>query len=444
MPAGSAIVSIVAREVFTDRGHPGVEATVVTANGAKGVAVCTAGVSVGQHEVKFAYDGGAKWGGRGVQRAVDNVRNVIAPALKGMDASRQREVDEAMLNLGGPGAKERLGGNATAAVSAAVLKAGAASLDIPLYQHIGGVNACILPVPGVGTGWGSKRYGGGQRSGGKPSYSIMLYGFQSFSEASYAAWEVERAWAASMEERFGVSGEFYGGVLDSLKIEHDRELWDLMAEVIAKTGYEGRAGLQVDVAAGTYYDKEKDRFVGLFSRGEKTKDDLIKIYQDMVSNWPFVIIEDPLDEDDYEGTAALTKLLGIQITGDDLFTTNPARLQQGIDAGAANSVLLKVNQIGTISEAFDMVQLAYQNGYGVMPCNSRGEGPDIADYVVGLSTGVLREEGTGPTANRFLQIEAELGSQAKFLGRRALKGEKNQIRMRSSAYRRASPLTSNR
>jgi len=168
--SGTTIVSVAARQVYSDRGHPGIEATVKTENGAVGVALCTAGISVGQHEVEFAYDGGTKWRGRGVQKAVDNVNRIISPVLKGMDAGRQSEVDDALLNLGGPGAKLRLGGNATAAVSAAVLKAGAAGLGIPLYRHIGGVNACTLPVPGEISFMGSDRYGGGRRSGGKPSW----------------------------------------------------------------------------------------------------------------------------------------------------------------------------------------------------------------------------------------------------------------------------------
>jgi enolase len=175
------------------------------------------------------------------------------------------------------------------------------------------------------------------------------------------------------------------------------------------------------VAAGTYYDKEKDRFVGLFSAEDKTRDDLIELYREMESEYPFVILEDPLDENDYEGHAIMTQELGIEIVGDDLFTTNPERVKHGIDTGAANAVLLKVNQIGTISEAFEMVRLAYRNGYGVMPCDSRGEGPLIADYTVGLNTGHLREGGTGPVGNRFLQIEAELGSRAEFLGLKGLK-----------------------
>ena len=170
--SGSTIVSVSAREVYSDRGHPGVEATVVAANGASGVALCTAGISIGVHEVEFAYDGGPKWRGKGVQRAVDSVNNLIALKLVGMNAADQLALDNAMLTLLGPESKIKLGGNATAAVSAAALKAGAAALGIPLYQHIGGVNACTLPVPAVGFLGGSSRYGGGKRSGGKPSHEI--------------------------------------------------------------------------------------------------------------------------------------------------------------------------------------------------------------------------------------------------------------------------------
>ena len=423
MSTGSTIVSVTARQVFSDRGHPGIEATVKTENGAVGVAVCTAGVSVGQHEVRFTYDGGTKWRGRGVQRAVDAVNGVIAPALRGMDASRQLEIDDAMLNIGGPGAKERLGGNATAAVSAAVLKAGAASLGIPLYQHIGGVNACTLPVPGVISLVGSDRYGGGQRSGGKPSYSFMCYGFESFSDASYAAWDLSTEWSQVLNKKLRIAKHSVTQTpaVPAGVVEHDREIWDLMVETINRLGYEGKVGIQVDVAAGTYYEKDLDRFVGLFSAEHKTRDDLIELYQSMVKSYPFVIVEDPLDEDDYEGHAILTKTLGVQLVGDDLFTTNPERVQKGIDVGAANTVLLKVNQIGTISEAFEMVRLAYRNGYAVMPCSSRGEGADIADYCVGLNAGSVREGAIGPTGNRFLQIEAELGRAARFLGRKGLK-----------------------
>lgn len=180
---GTTIVSVKARQIMSERGHPGVEATVITENGAKGVAICTAGISVGTHEIAFQYDGGEKWRGKGVMRAVNSVNEKIAPAIIGLDAANQVEVDGAMLAIG----KDVLGGNATGAVSAAVLKAGAAALGIPLYRHIGGTSAYTLPVPGAICLTGSNRYGGNaEKSGGKPSMSFMAYDFPTFTEASYA------------------------------------------------------------------------------------------------------------------------------------------------------------------------------------------------------------------------------------------------------------------
>ncbi|MBN1400888.1 MAG: phosphopyruvate hydratase [Anaerolineae bacterium] len=424
MRSASRIESVSARQVFSSRGHPGIEAKVTTANGAVGVAVATAGISVGTHEVRFAYDGGPRWHGRGVQKAVDSVNQRIAPALIGVDAARQIDVDGVILGLDNSYEKALLGGNATAAVSAAALKAGAASLGIPLYQHIGGARATVLPVPAAGVMGGSERYGGAGsiKSGGKPSYEMVCYGFDTFSDASYAGWEVSETYKRALKSRFDLSAASSGRAEPGAGVvKHDREFWDLMTKTIIQLGYEGRVGLQVDVAAATYFDKDKGKFVGLFSAQDKSRDDLIVLYHEMVDNYPFVILEDPLDEEDYEGHAILVRELGIEIVGDDLFTTNPRRVQQGIDAGAANAVLLKVNQIGTISEAFDMVNLAYSHGYGVMPCSSRGEGADIADYTVGLNCGHMRGGAIGDTANRLLEIEAELGPRAVFAGKNGLK-----------------------
>ena len=420
MGNGTTIKAITARQIFSNRGHPGVECTVVTENGARGTAQVTAGVSVGKYEVQFLYDGGDRWRGRGVNAAVASITDKIAPKVIGMDATKQQEIDQLIIDLDGTPMKSNLGGNATASVSAAALKAGAAALGIPLYLHIGGANACTLPVPGVISLVGSTRYGYGSRSGGKPSHSLYCYGFDTYSEASYAAYTVQAEYADILKTKYGLDQRFGAFVPPGL-VKHDKELWDCHIEAIKKTGYEGRIGIQVDVAAGTFYNAEKDIYEGIFSAEDKTRDDLYKLYEEMCDNYPFVIIEDPLDEDDYEGHAVLTKELGVQIVGDDLFTTNTERVQHGIETGAANCVLLKVNQIGTISEAFDMVRLAYRNGYGIMPCDSRGEGASIADYVVGLNTGHLREGGVGPVANRFLEIEAELGPRAQFLGLDALK-----------------------
>jgi enolase len=423
MSHGSRITSITALQAWSWRGHPALEARVTTENGALGVAQVQAGTSVGEHEVQFIHDGGTRWGGLGVQKAVAMVKDTIAPALLGMDATRQREIDYRMLEMDGTPNKANLGGNCIGAISAAVLKAGAASVQLPLYQYIGGPNACVMPVPGVLAVLGPKRYGGGERGGEKPTYSFYCYGFDTFSDASQGCWQVRQSFRQVLKDKknlntFRIDRLFIDqeGVF-----EHDRELWALMAEAIERSGNAGRIGIQVDIAAGCYYDKKTGLYKGLFSREDKTREDLMALYRDAAKQFPFVIMEDPLDEDDFEGHAQLTRELGIQIAGDDLFTTNPNRLKMGIEMGAANAVLLKVNQVGSLTEAFDMVDAAYRSGYAVMPCNSRGEGADIADYAVGLKTGHMREGGLDDATTRLLEIEAELGSRATFLGRKGFK-----------------------
>ena len=429
MSSPSTIVSVTARQVYSDRGHPGVEATVRTASGATGTAICTAGTSIGVFEVEFSYDGGKKFGGKGVLGAVRNAAELIGPAIIGLDAAKQREVDAAILAIGGKGADEakaRLGGNAVGAVSAAVLKAGAAAIGLPLYRHVGylfdGKEACLMPTPGVLAAWGARRYGGTAKSGTKPTYSFMCPGFDTFSEASYAGWECYYEFVRLCRERYLLDERRFMAVyFPRGTMKHDRELWALMTETIERLGYAGKVGLQVDVASGTYYDAKTEKYVGLFSDEPKSRDEMFALYEEMVREFPFLVIEDPLDEVDYEGHAILTAKLGIQIVGDDLFTTNTERLQSGVAIQAANTMLLKVYQIGTISEAFDAVKLAYDSGYAVMPCDSRGEGADIADYTVGLGCGNLREGAVSREGNRFLAIEAELGERAVFAGWNGLK-----------------------
>lgn len=425
--AGTAIKSLKARQVYTNRGKPGVEAVVVTENGAVGRAMCTSGISIGTHEVDFAFDGGNRFGGKGVQCAADRINNIAAPKLIGVDTSNQLEADAVLLAIGGNG-KETLGGNAVAAISAAILKAGANSLGIPLYRHIGGAGAMYLPVPGVAMVAGDERYGGGITTpGGKPTMSIMAFGFTKFSDASYACWEVHTRWAEKMKKKFGG----LPNIRDFISVpagvyKCDRAIWEDILSTVREAGYEGKMGLQMDVATDTYYNKKDGKYYGLFDDVPKKKEQLYDFYLRIINDYPFVIIEDPFNEDDYDTTSALTKECGIQIVGDDLFTTNPKRVAYGIARGAANTVLLKVNQVGTISEALEMIQYAYKFGYAVMPSDSRGEGASIADYAVGINAASIRESAIGERGNRFLEIEEELGPNAKFLGARGLKGFKNQ------------------
>ncbi len=426
---GTIIKSVKAQQVYTNRGKPGVEVVITTENGAQGRAMCTSGVSIGTHEVDFTFDGGAKFGGKGVSGAAKRVEDIIAPVIIGMDSANQAEVDRAILGIM-PDAKLKLGGNAVAATSAAVLKAGANSLGIPLYRHIGGAGAMYLPVPGVAMVAGDERYGGGITTpGGKPTMSVMAFGFDTFSDASYACWEVHTRWAEKMKKRFGGLPNIRDFISVPAGIYNsDREIWEDMLKTIIEAGYEGKMGFQMDVATDTYHNKKDDKYYGLFDATPKTKEQLYDFYMQIIKDYPFVIIEDPFNEDDYDTTAALTKECGIQIVGDDLFTTNPERVAYGISKEAANTVLLKVNQVGSISEALEMIQYAYKFGYAVMPSDSRGEGESIADYAVGINAGSIRESAIGARGNRFLEIEKELGANAKFIGAKGLKGFRNQLR----------------
>lgn len=420
---GTNIVKVTGQQVYSDRGHPGISARVETENGAVGVAVCTAGVSIGTHEIPFSYDGGSRFFGLGTTKAAKAIDEVIAPAIIGQDASDQQAVDQIMLDIG----KDVLGGNATAAVSAANLKAGAAALGIPLYRHIGGTRAVTLPVTTQGFLSGKRRYNDGPRTN-KPTQTFVAYNFETFEESSYALWELSHAWVKLMADRFGTSDSAQGFVdLPFGAVDSDEEIWKLATDLIVRMNYEGKVGLQTDAASDSYYDHKTGLYEGLFNAEKRDRDAQIEFLLNMIKNYPFVILEDPLYEDDYEGTAILTSKADIQIVGDDLFTTNPQRVEKGIKAGAANAVLLKVNQIGSISESLDMIQLAYENNYGVMPCASRGEGVDICDYCVGINAGSLSGNGTGMAGNRFIEIERELGKRARFAGKGGLKGRRFEL-----------------
>lgn len=413
-----AIKNVWAREITGRDRLPAIEASVVTENDGRGVAVVAAGSSVGIYEATFVYDGGERYFGKGLMKAVSNVNSLIAPALKGLDVTRQRDIDDVLIELDGTPDKSRLGANATASVSSAVLKAAANSLGTPLYRYIGGVNACVLPVPMVGvvTG-GSRRYGGGERGGGKPVFEFMSYGAESFSEALYMNWQLSNKFQEIIRKKYNVVLHRRQGLTGIIK--DDSDLLEVMTETISALGFNDRVGFHLDVAAACFM--ENDKFVGLFSRKDKTRDDMIDLYTEWCSKYPILDLEDPLDDEDFVGHAILTKELGIQITGDDLFATSPSRLQKGIDLGAANAMVLKVPQIGTITEAFDAIQLAYRNGYRIFPGASRGEGASLADYAVGFNTGLSKSIGWGsPLANRYLSIEEDLGASSRFLGIKAL------------------------
>jgi len=416
---GAKIQSVRAKEIVAQRGILSLQVTVETDDGSCGVSTPESGVSTGTHEAKFLLDGGERYNGLGVRKAAQQTNEIIAPALKGMDVTAQREIDLTMIELDGTPDKSRLGANAIVGVSLAVIKAAANSSGLPLYQYIGGPAACTLTIPiyGIGTG-GRYRDPGGSRWF-KPSYEFAAYGAGTYESALYMSWRCTQETRRLLQQRYpGKFAPTYHNISLAGVIAHDRELLEIMSESIARCGYEGKVGIYFDVAADCYYEKDIDRYVGLFSPGEKSSDDVIALLKDFVEKYPILSLEDPLREEDFEGISVATRELGIEVVGDDLFTTNVERLKQGIAAGAANSMVLKITQVGTVTEALEACRTALTNGYNVHPCGSRGDMDSIGDFAVGLNAGQVR----AVDHNRLLEIEEGLGKAAVWPGKAAYKG----------------------
>lgn len=420
MKRGTIITSIVAHPAYSNRGTPAVEVTVQTSNATVCKALSCGGTSVASHEAPCVYDGGELFDGKGVFQAVENVNKLIAPALIGHDALLQSECDSCMLELG----KERLGANATASVSTAILKTAAQAAGMELFEHIGGASAFMMPIPSHNAATGCMRYGGKVSAGNKPTYSFVAYGFDSYGEASYALWELVMDWADLMTKKLGIKVMIDNGFnIPRGKIESDEAIWTMMSEMIAKHHMEGRIGIQVDVGATGFYHPETGLYEGVFSAQPKTREEMISLICSMPRNYPFVIIEDPLECNDFDGFARITAQTDIQIVGDDLFATNFDRFMTGVSKKAANCILISPAQIGTVTEAFQLAVKAREHGYGITVSGSRGEEVDICDYAVGLCCGTIRESGLSFSGNRLMRIQEVIGSRAKFYGRYGLSGK---------------------
>jgi enolase len=418
------IHSIAAREIMGQRGAPCLEVTVTTDTGAVGYSTPTAGVSTGKYEAAFVVDGGKRFGGKGLLKAVQNVHDV-APALIGIEVNKQREVDEQLIALDGTPDKSRLGANVLVGISLAVCKAAAAAAGLPLYQYIGGLNACIVPMPILGICLCGRYRDPGKTRWLKPSYEYIPYGASGFDEAIEMAYEMQRAFTRLIVDCCGINVYRQASLQDSYAsyflagaIQDDREILDAMTQAIVQTGNEGRVGIYFDAAAGCYYEPDIDRYVGIYSAGEKSREQMIALYKEFVANYPLISLEDPLHEEDMEGHAMVTEELGIEIVGDDLFTTNLERVRMGVAAGAANSMVLKITQVGTVSEGLDAANYCLRHGYNVHPCGSRGDRDSIADFALGLGAGQVR----GFDWGRLREIEQELGAAARWPGKALFKG----------------------
>ena len=416
------IIHTFAREILDSRGNPTVEAEVFLDDGARGVAGVPSGASTGVHEAHELRDGGERYLGKGVLKAVENINEKISDEIAGFEADDQRLIDQALIRLDGTDNKSELGANAILGVSIAVAKAAAESAALPLYRYIGGPNAHVLPVPMMNI-----LNGGAHADSGVDVQEFMIapIGAESFAEALRMGAEVYHALKAVLKDKglsTGLGDE--GGFAPS--VDSTKAALDVIVDAIKKAGYEpGKdVALALDVASSEFFKNGNYHFEG----GEHTAEEMSKVYEELIDEYPIVSIEDPLQEDDWDGYTALTAAIGekVQIVGDDFFVTNPARLQEGIEKKAANALLVKVNQIGTLTETFDAVELAHRNGYRTMMSHRSGETEDttIADLAVALNCGQIK---TGAPArservakyNQLLRIEQELGDGAVYAGRSA-------------------------
>ncbi len=414
---GFLIKDITARQVLDSRGNPTIEVEVLLSSGHRGVFSVPAGASKGKHEAVELRDGGKFLKGKGVLRAVRSVLDYIRPALLGKSALNQIEVDKTLIELDGTPNKSFLGANATLGVSVAVVKAAANGLGIPLYRYIGGVNSRVLPVPFMNV------INGGAHAGNDlaiQEFMIVPKNFETFKDALFAGVEVYMELRDILRKELGrnaVNVGDEGGFAPPLSTSE--EALNYLVRAIEEVGYSGKVFLALDCAASGFYDGNNYKIDGkTLSPGE-----LMDYYSELLSKYPIVSVEDPFFEEDWESLREFTAKFGgkVQVVGDDYFVTNVDRLKRGIEIGAGNALLLKVNQIGTLTEALEAAEVAFKSGYGVMVSHRSGETTDdfIADLAVALNSGQIK---TGAPArgervakyNRLLRIEEELGSQASF------------------------------
>jgi enolase len=423
----TAIVDVHARQILDSRGNPTVEVDVTLDDGSMGRAAVPSGASTGVHEAVELRDGDkARWGGKGVGKAVAAVNGEIAQALAGFDAEDQARLDATLIALDGTDNKARLGANAILGVSLASAKASADALGMPLYRYVGGVDANLLPVPMMNI-----LNGGVHADNGIDfqEFMVMPVGAPTFAEALRCGAEIFHALKSALHQAgFSTAVGDEGGFAPDLKSA--REALDFILRAVEAAGYKpgGDVLLAMDPAASEFF---KDGRYELKGEGKSlTPEDMADYYAALAADYPIASIEDGMAEDDWAGWKAITGKLGgkVQLVGDDLFVTNVKRLQQGIDEGIANSILIKVNQIGTLTETIDAVRLAHSNGYTAVMSHRSGETEDstIADLAVALSCGQIK---TGSLArsdrtakyNQLLRIEEELGEAARYPGRAALK-----------------------
>ena len=416
------IKSLIAREILDSRGNPTVEVEVTLDSGACAVAAVPSGASTGAHEAVELRDGDSRYGGKGVRKAIAGISGELSQAVIGMDASNQRAIDEKMIALDGTANKARLGANALLGISLATARAAAQDSAEPLFSFLGGQSATLLPVPMMNI------LNGGAHADTNvdiQEFMVAPFGASNFSESLRWGAEIYHSLKSVLKKQgLATSIGDEGGFAPNLS--SNRAALDLILTAITNAGFTPgkEVGLALDVAATEFCDAGKYSFEST----KRSSEQMIDYYEELVDSYPLVSIEDPLDENDWEGWVAITKRLGdrVQLVGDDLFVTNPVRLADGIAQGAANALLVKVNQIGTLTETLDAVELAHKSGYRTMMSHRSGETEDttIADLAVAASCGQIK---TGAPArservakyNQLLRIEEVLGARATFAGKGA-------------------------
>ncbi|WP_143414985.1 phosphopyruvate hydratase [Geobacillus sp. E263] len=420
----SAIVDVYAREVLDSRGNPTVEVEVYTEDGGFGRALVPSGASTGEYEAVELRDGDkSRYLGKGVLKAVENVNEIIAPAIIGFEVTDQVGIDKTLIELDGTENKGKLGANAILGVSLAVARAAADELDMPLYQYLGGFNAKTLPVPMMNI------LNGGAHADNNvdiQEFMIMPVGAKSFREALRMGAEIFHSLKAVLKAKgYNTSVGDEGGFAPNLK--SNEEALQTIIEAIEKAGYKPgeEVMLAMDVASSELYNKEDGKY---HLEGEgvvRTSEEMVAWYEELVSKYPIISIEDGLDENDWEGHKLLTERLGkkVQLVGDDLFVTNTKKLAEGIEKGVGNSILIKVNQIGTLTETFDAIEMAKRAGYTAVVSHRSGETEDstIADIAVATNAGQIKTGAPSRTDrvakyNQLLRIEDQLGDTAIYNG----------------------------
>ncbi|NEU30149.1 phosphopyruvate hydratase [bacterium LRH843] len=417
------ITDVYAREVLDSRGNPTVEVEVYLESGAMGRALVPSGASTGEYEAVELRDGGDRYMGKGVLQAVDNVNEIIAPELIGLDALDQLGIDQLMIELDGTDNKGKLGANAILGVSMAVAHAAADALGLPLYMYLGGFNAKQLPVPMMNI------INGGEHADNNvdiQEFMVMPVGAESFSEALRMGTEIFHNLKAVLKSKgYNTAVGDEGGFAPNLS--SNEEALSTIIEAIEKSGYKPgeEVMLAMDVAASEMYNKE-DGTYHLAGEGKSfTSEEMVAFLEDLVSKYPIISIEDGLDENDWDGFKLLTERIGskVQLVGDDLFVTNTAKLSEGIEKGIGNSILIKVNQIGTLTETFEAIEMAKRAGYTAVISHRSGETEDatIADIAVATNAGQIKTGAPSRTDrvakyNQLLRIEDELASVATYGG----------------------------